>query len=63
VIRNYDPKNVRLTWGGIEFKFIDGTFIEVKAVPDRSRYPKDCPRCGAPAYIGASSVDCSARCH
>jgi hypothetical protein len=47
VIRNYDPKNVRLTWGGIEFKFIDGTFIEVKAVPDRSRYPKNCPRCGA----------------
>lgn len=29
---------------------------------DLSRFPHECRRCGAPAYIGANLVDCSAGC-
>jgi len=25
-------------------------------------YPHKCPRCGGPAYIGLSKVDCKAKC-
>jgi hypothetical protein len=60
-IRRYNPKNVTITYAGIRFEgFMDGTFIQVDR--DLSRYPRECPRCGAPAYIGASIVDCSRSC-
>jgi len=26
---------------------------------DRSRFPHDCPRCGSPAYVGFTAVDCT----
>ncbi len=35
--------------------------LPVSAV-DRKRFPLDCPKCGAPAYIGLSLVDCSGGC-
>lgn len=33
-------------------------------VVDRSRFPHACPRCGQPAYVGATpaALDCSAGC-
>jgi hypothetical protein len=82
MIKQYDPKTVKIWFNGIKFEgFIDGTFIEsargaeldaltsiigqvriIEPEVDRARYPKECPRCGAPAYIGASMVDCSKRC-
>lgn len=30
-----------------------------RIIADPSRYPHQCPRCSAPAYIGFMSVDCS----
>jgi hypothetical protein len=29
---------------------------------DVSKYPHKCPKCGKPAYVGFSSIDCSANC-
>lgn len=39
-------------------------FIDIDEVigVDLSRFPHLCPRCGAAAYIGFDSVDCSRRC-
>lgn len=37
-------------------------YLLPKRPPDRSRFPHDCPRCGRPAYVGLSDVDCSAGC-
>ena len=38
--------------------------VSKKVDIDAQRYPDICPRCGAPAYVGAvpSAVDCSAKC-
>lgn len=33
-----------------------------EAVPDPGRYPHRCERCGAPAYVGFTATECSAKC-
>lgn len=32
------------------------------SVPDPGRYPHRCERCGAPAYVGFTATECSAKC-
>ncbi len=29
---------------------------------EAEKYPSKCPKCGAPAYVGLNSTDCSAGC-
>ena len=38
---------------------------EIRACPSTSskEYPHTCPKCGAPAYIGLTSIDCSKGCN
>jgi hypothetical protein len=34
----------------------------VSSPPKDPNYPGICPRCGGPAYVGATSVDCKGKC-
>jgi hypothetical protein len=36
---------------------------EIKQAKHISNFPHVCPYCGAPAYVGIFSVDCSNNCH
>lgn len=33
--------------------------ISAPMIPDKERYPHECPVCKAPAYIGLNSTECS----
>lgn len=42
---------------------VDAILLNPGRAPiDTTRFPHKCPRCGAPAYVGLSSVECSAGC-
>ncbi len=49
-------------FGAIIPVYVDSLTLTTKATTDMSKYPHKCNRCGAPCYIGFSSVDCSAGC-
>lgn len=42
---------------------LDTMEVYAKApTPGADRFPHKCPRCGSPAYLGFSSIDCSKGC-
>lgn len=48
----------------VMFLYEPASYTGVKVSPriDLSRFPHSCPRCGAAAYVGFTSVDCSQGC-
>lgn len=56
-----EPKPLEIPKGQI-FGYDEDFYIPkcpVAIIADPSRYPHQCPRCSAPAYIGLMTVDCS----
>ena len=45
-----------------DFPYRISFWEEPQPVVDRSRYPRTCPVCKAPAYVGSYEIDCSAKC-
>jgi hypothetical protein len=50
-----NSRNTQLT-------MVDGDMV-CDSCKSASRYPNTCPKCGAPAYVGLTRVDCSGGCN
>jgi hypothetical protein len=72
-IVSYDPMNCKLSQEYLQdthffyVKKVRTNYLEILNKPvvinnQLDKYPHACPRCGAPAYIGLFSTDCSKGC-
>jgi len=43
-------------------KLVNEKTSTASPTPSSDKYPHKCPRCGSPAYLGFSSVECSMGC-